>query len=60
MGLVDNGAAQQKKTGDVNANLWAGIVMLVVALAFLLWARLRPVVVDPADIPDDDDRPTAP
>src|SRR4051794_20511771 len=59
MGLVDNGAAQQKKTGDVNANLWAGIVMLVVALAFLLWARLRPVVVDPANIPNDDDRPAA-
>jgi hypothetical protein len=57
MGLVDNGAAQQKKTGDVNANLWAGIVMLVVALAFLLWTRLRPVVVDPADLLDDDDRP---
>jgi len=33
------------KTGGVNANLWAGIVMLVVGLLFLLWVRLRPVVV---------------
>jgi hypothetical protein len=57
VGLVDNGAAQQRKTGDVNANLWAGIVMVVVAAAFVVWSRLRPVVVDPKEIPDDDERP---
>lgn len=34
------------KTGDVNANLWGGIVLLVVGLGFLGWARWRPVVVD--------------
>ena len=34
------------KTGDVNANLWAGLMMIVFAVAFALWARLRPVVVD--------------
>lgn len=33
------------KTGGVNANLWAGIGMLVVGLAFLAWARLKPIVV---------------
>ena len=33
------------KTGDVNANLWAGLVMLVIGGAFLAWARLRPLVV---------------
>jgi hypothetical protein len=58
MGLVDNGAGQQKKTGDVNANLWAGIVMVVVALGFFLWTRLRPIVVDPKEIPAGDDRPS--
>ena len=47
MGIVDYGDAARAKTGDVNANLWAGIVMIVVALAFALWLRLRPVVVDP-------------
>jgi hypothetical protein len=47
MGLVADGAAQRAKTGGVNADLWAGIVMAVVALAFLLWTRLRPIVVDP-------------
>lgn len=33
------------KTGGVNANLWAGIGMLVVGVAFLAWARLKPIVV---------------
>lgn len=33
------------KTGGVNANLWAGIALLVVGVGFLVWARLRPVVV---------------
>jgi hypothetical protein len=36
------------KTGDVNANLWAGLVLLVVGLGFIVWARMRPVVVPPA------------
>lgn len=35
-----------RKTGDVDANLWAGIALLVVAGAFLAWARIRPIVVD--------------
>jgi hypothetical protein len=47
MGIVDYSDAARAKTGDVNANLWAGIVMMVVAVAFALWLRLRPVVVDP-------------
>src|SRR5947209_8407765 len=58
VGLVDNPASAQKKTGDINASLWAGIVMAVVALGFFLWTKWRPIVVDPADLPaDDDDRP---
>jgi hypothetical protein len=58
MGLFADGAAAQKKTGGVNANLWAGLVMLVVGLAFLAWTRLRPVVVDPrAQEPDEDRGP---
>jgi hypothetical protein len=48
VGIVDNSASDRAKTGDVNANLWAGIAMIVVALVFALWLRLRPVVVDPA------------
>jgi hypothetical protein len=43
MGLF--GDQESDKTGDVNANLWAGLAMIVVGLGFLTWARLRPVVV---------------
>jgi hypothetical protein len=43
MGLF--GDEEGDKTGDVNANLWAGLAMVVFAIAFLLWARLRPVVI---------------
>ncbi len=33
------------KTGGVNANLYAGLGLAVVAAVFLTWARLRPIVV---------------
>ena len=37
--------------GDgLNINLWGGLGMLVVAIAFGVWARLRPVVV-PVEVP---------
>ncbi|MHA6625791.1 hypothetical protein ACU61A_10205 [Pseudonocardia sichuanensis] len=36
--------AQLEKAGGIEINLWSGIVMLVVAALFLLWARLRPLV----------------
>ncbi len=38
------------KTDGVQINLWAGIGMVVTALVFFTWARLRPVVV-PEDTP---------
>ena len=46
MGFVGGSADDKTKTGGVNANLWAGLAMLVVAIAFAVWTRLRPVVVD--------------
>ncbi|HYH24820.1 MAG TPA: hypothetical protein VD834_05670 [Blastococcus sp.] len=49
MGLVANGEDEQAKTGGWNANLWTGIAMVVFALAFMLWSRLRPVVVEEKD-----------
>ncbi len=36
------GDKELDKTGDVNANLWAGLALLVAAAVFLTWARLRP------------------
>lgn len=45
-GLVHDTSAEEAKTGGINVNLWAGLGMLAVAVAFLIWARLRPVAVD--------------
>lgn len=41
------GADQSEKTGGVDANLWSGLGMLAFGIGFLLWSRLRPVVVEP-------------
>jgi hypothetical protein len=43
-GLVHNTAADEAKTGGINVNVWSGIGMAAVAVAFLLWVVLRPVV----------------
>jgi hypothetical protein len=39
------GDKEYDKTGDINANLWAGLVMVGMAAVFLVWAWLRPIVV---------------
>ena len=46
----------EDRTGGVNANLWAGLALLVVGLGFLAWVRLRPIVV-PDHIDKDMQRP---
>jgi hypothetical protein len=48
LGLVSDDSGEQ--TGDLGANLWAGIALLVVSGSFLLWVRLRPIVVDDAAV----------
>ncbi len=56
LGLFSDTAADRERTGDVNANLWAGIAMLLFAAAFALWSRLRPIAVEaPADRQDPED-----
>jgi hypothetical protein len=47
------------KTGGVNANLYAGIVLLLVAAFFITWARIKPIVV-PAHVEPVDDDPLRP
>lgn len=53
------GEHEPEKTGGVNANLWTGLGLLAVAAVFLMWARLRPIVV-PTDFERPDDEPTRP
>jgi len=43
------------KTGGINANLWAGLVLLVMTAIFIPWARLRPILVPEHVEPPDDD-----
>ena len=50
---------EEEKTGGVNANLWTGLGLLVAGVAFLLWARLKPIIV-PADVEPAQDDPTRP
>ena len=52
------GDKELEKTGDVNANLWAGLAMAVVGAGFLLWAWLRPIIV-PEDVAAKKDGPPA-
>src|SRR3954465_4912742 len=61
MGLFADNADDKNKTGDVNANLWAGLVMVVVAIVFAVWTRLRPVIVDEKALAEahEDDGPPA-
>ena len=54
MGLF--GDKELEKTGDVNANLWAGLAMALAGAGFLLWAWIRPTIV-PVDVPKGDDGP---
>ncbi len=53
--------AQIAKSDGLNINLWAGVGMLAVSAGFIVWARVRPIVVpvDPAGSAGDDevDRP---
>ena len=53
------GEHEPEKTGGVNANLWTGIALLLVGGFFIVWARMRPIVVpEHVEAPDDD--PTRP
>jgi hypothetical protein len=44
LGIIADPAEVDKADG-LNINLWGGIAMLVFAALFIVWARLRPIVV---------------
>ncbi len=43
LGLFVTSEEEIDKSAGVNINLWAGLALLVVALLFGLWARVRPL-----------------
>ncbi|GAA3834345.1 hypothetical protein [Nocardioides panacisoli] len=61
LGLVSDDTGEH--TGDLNANLWAGVALVVVSAVFLTWARVRPTVVDEEAVADkraeDEDPPAS-
>jgi hypothetical protein len=46
---IADSAQDRARTGDLNANLWAGIAMAVVAAGLAVWSRLRPVIIESPD-----------
>ena len=46
---------QLAKADGVDVNLWTGLGLVVAAIVFIAWARLRPIVV-PDDAQDSHDR----
>jgi quinol-cytochrome oxidoreductase complex cytochrome b subunit len=54
IGFLD-GPEELAKAGGININLWSGVVMIVVAIGFFAWARMRPLA--PPSGAVDTDRP---
>ena len=58
MGLFGDQSTSAAETPPININLWAGIGLIVAAVVFETWKRLRPVkVVEPP--PGSDEAPRA-
>jgi glucose uptake protein GlcU len=59
-GIVGS-SAQKNKAAGVNINLWAGIVLLLMATFFLVWALTRPLPEELQEADAEGERPeTAP
>ena len=52
--------AQAEKAAGLNINIIAGIVMILFAVAFVAWARIRPIVVPPDREKTDESEPERP
>jgi glucose uptake protein GlcU len=55
-GIVGS-SAQKNKAAGVNINLWAGIVLLLIATFFLVWALTRPLMEELEDAEAEGERP---
>jgi hypothetical protein len=47
------GDTQIQKSDGLNINLVAGVCMILGAAAFIIWARVRPIVVPPEAVEDE-------
>ena len=53
VGITNRGDEQLLKADGVNANLWAGIALVLVSIGFALWTRVRPIQVEQHATPGD-------
>jgi drug/metabolite transporter (DMT)-like permease len=54
-GIAGDSKTSAGKDAGIAINLWTGIVMLLAAIFFIVWARLRPVVVPPEVLEEEPD-----
>ncbi len=45
LGIFSFDSSESVRTGGINANLIAGVCMVAFAAIFLIWAKVRPVVI---------------
>jgi hypothetical protein len=55
LGLFRATEAELARADGLNINLWAGLGLLLVAAAFLVWVRRRPLVFDEETLEADPD-----
>lgn len=46
MALFSDAQARDERANDVNLNLWTGLALVAASAVFILWARLRPTVIE--------------
>jgi hypothetical protein len=50
---IGTSEAEKAKADGVNANLWVGLVLVVVGALMVVWAVTRPIVIDEAALEAD-------
>jgi|SRR5690348_6003102 len=53
VGVVGTSQREIDRAGGINANIWVGVVLVVIGGLFLVWARTRPIVVDEEELARD-------
>lgn len=53
LGIVGFTPDEAERTGGIDANLWTGIGLVLTAVLFLVWAKLRPIRIIDTDSAED-------